>query len=243
MIKVIFHVVRAAIAAVTALLFFSCGLDNFKKIDGSGNVVAKNRPAQEEFTSIEVSNNFEVIIEQGAVRSVVLEADDNFHEHIKTEIKGGELEITSDAGFRNGTARVIVTMPKIEKIDASASAAVRSKSSLKVDEIDLSASSGASMEITVDAKQVTLESGSGGNLNISGKTDDLQTDSSSGGHINAKGLTAKNVDAESSSGGHTIVNAVESLTADASSGGHILYTTTPNELDKKTSSGGSVSQE
>lgn len=240
MIKIITHIVKAAIAAVAALLFSSCG---FNEIDGSGNVIKKTRPAQEEFTSIDVSEGIELIISTGGIRSVTVEADDNFHEHITTEIKGGELKIGSDSNFRNGTVRVIVSLPKLETVEASSSAIVRSEGTLKVDSIELSSGSGANVDVSVDAQEVTLDSGSGGHIKISGKTEDLQTESSSGGHIDAKGLAAKNVDAEASSGGHTQVNAIERLSADASSGGNITYTNTPNKLDKQTSSGGNVAQE
>lgn len=240
MIKIISHLAKAAIAAITAVLVFSCGFD---KLEGSGNIIKKTRPAQEEFSAIEVSRGIELVVSTGGTRSITVEADDNFHEHITTEIKGGELTITSKSDFRNGIVRVIVSLPKLEKVEASSSAVVRSTGTLKVDTVEFSSDSGANIDVSVHAQEVSLDSGSGGHITISGKTDDLQADSSSGGHIYAKGLIAKNVEAEASSGGHTYVNPVERLAADASSGGHIFYVNTPEKLDKQTASGGNVSQE
>ena len=244
MIKVILHVAKAAIAAITALLFISCGFDGLKKVDGSGNVVKQNRPAQEEFTTVSASEGLEVIIEQATVRSIVVEADDNLQKHIKTEIKGGELQISSDANISStSTKRIIVTLPKIDEVSASSSASVKSKNTLTGESMAFSVSSGANMEITIDAKNVNLESGSGAFMKANGKAEDLQAESSSGGTINAKGLTAQSAEAEASSGGTTSVNPVEELSAKASSGGSVTYVNTPKQLEMKKSSGGNVEQE
>lgn len=243
MVKIVIHIAKALVAVITALLFFSCGLGGLKQVEGSGNVVKQNRPAQEEFSSISVSEGLEVIVEQGTVRSIVVEADDNLHQHIKTEIKNKKLEISSDANISGtSTKRIIVTLPHIDEVTASSSATVKSKSTLTGESMAFSVSSGANMDITVDAENVSLESGSGAFMKVNGKAEDLQAESSSGGTVNAKGLTAQTVQAEASSGGTTYVNPVEKLSADASSGGTVLYTSTPNKLEMDKSSGGSVKQ-
>jgi hypothetical protein len=242
MIKIVLHLAKAAIAAITALLVFSCGA-NLPEVDGSGNVVKQNRPAQEEFTSIYASQGLEVVIEQSTVKSIVVEADDNLHKHIKTEIKNGVLEISSDAEITNSTAqRIIVTLPKIEKVEATSSASVKTKSTIKGKTIEFSTSSGGTMDINIDAENVTLEAGSGSHLKVNGRAESLQAEASSGATVNAKALAAQRVEAEASSGGTTYVNPVENLQADASSGGHVYYAATPKQLEMKTSSGGNVSQ-
>jgi hypothetical protein len=242
MIKVILHLAKAAIAAITALLVISCG-SNLPEVDGSGNVVTQNRPSQGEFTAISASQNLEVIIEQSTVKSIVVEADDNLHKHIKTEIKNGVLEISADADIRNATAqKVIITLPILEKVEASSSASVKSKNTLTGKKIEFSANSGGSMEITLDLENAVVEAGSGSHLKVSGKAESLQAESSSGGTVNAKELVAQSVNAEASSGGTTYVNPVEDLSAEASSGGHVFYANTPDKMNKKTSSGGNVSQ-
>lgn len=243
MVKIVIHIAKALIAVVTALLFFSCGLNSLQKVDGSGNVVEQDRPAQEEFNSVSASEGLEVIIEQGTVRSIVVEADDNLHKHIKTEIKNKVLEISSDANISStSTKRITVTLPTIDEVSASSSATIKSKNTLTGESMTFSASSGANMEVTIDAKNINLESGSGAFLKANGKAEDLQAESSSGGTVNAKGLTAQTVQAEASSGGTTYVNPVEELSADASSGGTIFYTNTPKKLDMDKSSGGNVKQ-
>ncbi|MEL1243906.1 head GIN domain-containing protein [Flavobacterium sp. DGU11] len=245
MIKVITHVAKAIVAVAAALLFFSCGIDvNFKQMDGSGNVVTKERKLTGDYKAISVARGLEVVIEQGSNYAVIVEADDNLQDHITTEVSNGELKISADVNIRNATSKkVIVKLPHIESIEASSGSSITSRNTLKSESIDLSSGSGSSLDVTIEAKDSSCESGSGSTLTLAGKVDNLQTESSSGSSLNARKLTAKKVIAEASSGSTSTVNAVESLSAQASSGASINYVSTPANLTKKASSGGSVGQE
>ncbi|AWH83616.1 DUF2807 domain-containing protein [Flavobacterium album] len=245
MIKVITHVAKAIVAVATALLFFSCGFEaNFKSMDGSGNVVTKERKLTGDYKAISAGRGIDVVIEQGDSYAVIVEADDNLQSHITTKVEGGELKISADVNIRNATSKkVIVKMPHIESIESGSGASVTSRNTLKGETIDLSSGSGSSIDVTIDAKNSTCESGSGSTLTVAGKTDNLETESSSGSSLNARKLAAKKVKAEASSGSTITVNPAESLSAEASSGGSVNYVSTPANLTKKASSGGSVGQE
>lgn len=241
MTKVILHLTKAAIAAITALLVFSC---NMEHLNGNGKVTVQKRQVSNDFKSIKADRTVEVIIEQGPEQSVTVEADDNFQQHIKCEVRNGELAISSDKDFAgDGTKKVYVTLPVIEKINASAAASVTSRNNLKGRNIELSADSAASIDVAVQADELILEANSASNIKVRGKVNTLQADASSAGTINAKGLTAKTVNAESSSAGTVYVNPVESLSARASSTGSVIYIKTPEKLDMKTSSGGNIEQD
>lgn len=243
MIKLILNLAQLLVVIVITLLFSSCGFDK-KTLDGSGNVVTQNRTVATGFTTITTSGNVEVYITQGSASTVVVEADDNLQQHIKTEVKGTELSITCDVNIDNAEAkRVTVTLPKIEGIEAAGGSIVKGKTQLKGDKIMLSSSSGSNLEVSVDAKEIASEASSGSSLKISGRTNDLKTDASSGSSLNASALIAKDVKADASSGGNIAVNPTESLDADASSGSVINYVSTPKKINSDASSGGSISQE
>src|SRR5687767_6297255 len=106
MIRVIEHFIKLTLAALTAILCFSC--DFMKKVDGSGNVVTKNRTMNAEFTSVSAASGLDVVIEYGAERSVTVEADDNLHQHIMTNVSGGTLEISSDVNIRNSASKKVI---------------------------------------------------------------------------------------------------------------------------------------
>lgn len=246
MIKIVIHLTKVVIAAVVAILFSSCNMNvgSFKKVDGSGNVVTKNRALTEGFTSVSVSNGLEIILEQGPNTEIKIEADDNLQDHIKTEIEDGELKIYSDANIRNAKSKkVYVQLSNLNSLEASSGASVTSKNALENTSIAFSSSSGSEINVKVNASTVSCESSSGSEIKISGKADKLDIESSSGSSIDAKNLIVKSAVADSSSGSSIDLNATETLTAEASSGSSVNYATKPVTLNKKTSSGGSISQD
>ncbi|MES2486729.1 MAG: head GIN domain-containing protein [Bacteroidota bacterium] len=241
MIKVIVHVTKAIIAIAASMLFFSCG---FERVDGTGNVITQPRSVGEGFTKISASNSIEVYIAQGDKASVIVEADGNLQEHIKTKVTGGVLTIESDVEIGNADAKkVTVTLPKVESVESSAGCIVKSTTVLKGDNIKVSSSSGSSLEVSVESNTINCEASSGSSLKIGGRAKKLKSNSSSGSSVDAKALVATDVDADASSGSTTIVNPVESLKASASSGSSVNYVKTPEKLSKDESSGGSVSQD
>nr|WP_294937927.1 head GIN domain-containing protein [uncultured Flavobacterium sp.] len=246
MIKLVINLTKVAIAAVVAVLFSSCNMNitSLKKVDGSGNVVTKNRAISEDFTSVSASNGLEIILEQSNDSKVHVEADDNLQDHIKTEVKEGELKIYSDVNIRNSKAKkVYVQMPNLNSLETSSGASVTSSNTLESTSMDISASSGSAIDIKINAATVNCDSSSGSEIKLAGKADKLETESSSGSAIDASGLAVKNAVADSSSGSSINLNASENITAEASSGSTVNYVSKPATLNKKTSSGGSVNED
>ncbi len=241
MIKIIIHVAKAAIAAVLFLFCFSCGPD-LKTIDGNGKAANQTRTIKESFNSVSVSGDLEVIVEQGAQSLVTVAADENLQEHIKAEVKGSELRISTDVNIGSGAKTITVVLPNIESVSADNKAAIKIKNRIKGDSMEFSSADGSTIEASAEARNIRCESSSGAQIKIDGLTENLETKSSSGGSINAKNLKADSVRADASSGGETTVNPTRNLTADASSGGKIYYVTTPSQLKKDARSGGKVSQ-
>lgn len=247
MVKLVIHITKVIVAAIVALLFSSCNnfsISGLNKVEGNGNVVTKTRNVPSNFTAISASRGLEVILEQSPDTKVTVEADENLQSHIKTEVVNGELRITSDANIKNEKAKkVYVSLPKLDSFEASSGSSVSSKNVLKNNAMAFSSSSGSRIVIKVEAETVSCESSSGSSIKISGKASRLDSNSSSGSSIDAKALAVKDAVAESSSGSSITLNTSQSLTAEASSGSSVNYIGTPNNLIKKLSSGGSISQE
>lgn len=243
MIRVILHLAKAVAVIITALMFFSCGLD-MKRVDGSGNIIMQQRNAGSEFNSISALGDVDVIIEQGGQRAITVEADDNIQQYIKTKVEGGELVIEAEANFDSASKKTItVVVPAVKEIESSASARIKNKGTLKAEGLIIHSSSGSSIELSIDAEEATYEASSGSSIKVNGKAGKAEAKTSSGAIVDAGKAISPKVKAEASSGGTTIVNAVDNLDANASSGGSVLYVNTPANLSKDVSSGGSVSQQ
>jgi len=243
MIKIIIHITKFIIATITALLFASCNF-NMNTVEGSGNVTTEKRIVEGDFKNISVSNAIDVVIEQSDATEITVEADDNLQKEIITKVENGTLIIKCKySSFRNITMKkVTVKVPSLEKIEASSASTVQSKNVFQGENIDLESSSAATMDLNIESDNISATSSSGSSINVQGKALKVQTTASSGATVDAGKLLANEVNADVSSGGSINVHPIVTLKAEASSGGHINYDITPKTIEKKSSSGGSISQ-
>ncbi|GAA4775501.1 MULTISPECIES: head GIN domain-containing protein [Flavobacterium] len=243
MIKLMIHLTKIIIATCIALLFGSCSLAfDGKSITGSGNVVSKERKV-ENFTKIELKRGLDCEVKQSDSFKVVVVADDNLQEGIKTKVENGTLIIDSEYGnYNNVKSKTIqVFMPVIDVLETTSGSSLKTIGTIKGNNIHLKSSSGSSLDAEVESENLTLESTSGSTLTASGKAIELNTLSSSGSAIDATNLLANNINSQSSSGSNTEVSPILLLKAQASSGSSIEYVKTPKTISKQESSGGSVS--
>lgn len=239
MIKVIVNVTKAIVAIVVSLFFSSC---DFMGIKGSGNITTENRTVTENFSTVNVDDGMEVIIEQGPQNSITVEADDNLQEHIKTEVKNGELYISSDQNINNGAKRVTVRLTDIKGISCDGGSSLKSHGLLKGNSIDVSSDGGSSVEVHMAARNINCDASSGSSLAVAGTAHTIEADASSGSSIEANKLAVHNAKADASSGSSIIVNATDKLIADASSGSTIYYLGTPAKMEKNSNSGANIVQ-
>lgn len=241
MIKFIVFCTKIVLVAIAALLFSSCH-QVFEGVKGNGNVQTEQRKISEPFTKVSVNRGLEVIIEQGDVVKVEVEADENLLKHITTSVENGTLVISSDENIYSAEKEVVrVTMPTIEGLETTSGSNLSSKSVLKGSKMYVKSSSGSEIDVNAEFDTISSESTSGSNITLSGKALKFTSASSSGSEIEAGNLLANEVISQSTSGSSTNVNPRVSLNAKASSGSSIEYTYTPKTIVKEETSGGSVS--
>lgn len=225
-----------------ATFLSSCGIDMFNRIEGDRNVVSQERDIDNDFSRVKVSSGIDLYIKQGDEVELTVEADENLHEYIMTEVDGNQLRIYVDGNIWRAKARkVYLTVTDIDELKATSGSDVLSEGILKVGDFEVSTTSGADMRIEVDANHITSSSSSGSDLKIIGRTNTHDTSASSGSNLNAYELESREVNAKASSGADVGVYASEAITAKASSGGDVRYKGRPKKVNKKTSSGGGVS--
>lgn len=227
------------LVVILSLVFSSCNFNFGQK--GNGNVITKERIVTENFNEISGAAGLDVYIEQGNENKITVEADENLHQYILTDIKNGKLTIRTSENIGRATAKKIhVTFIEVNKIGASSGAELVGNSLIKSEVLFLDCSSGAEMKIEVLSKEITAQASSGADMQLAGKATSLNGNASSGSKIDAKDLATLNCQAETSSGAKIIVNVKEKLDARASSGGEIVYYGNPTSVNAHKSSSGSV---
>jgi hypothetical protein len=225
-----------------ATLFSSCAVDMFNRVNGNRNVVTEDRSTKEDFTKIKVSTGLDLYISQGSKNQITVEADENLQEIILTEVNDGILKIYSKKNIWKAKARkVYVTIKNLEAITATSGSDVYTNEALEVNNLNINATSGADIHVSVDANTIETTATSGSNIEVSGASNNHISKATSGASIDAYQLQSKNVTVKVTSGANINVYASESIDAKATSGGDIDFKGSPKKVNKKTSSGGSVS--
>jgi hypothetical protein len=213
-----------------------------KSVHGN-HQVTKSERATDSFTGIKVSSGVDVFLKQGDKESVSVEADENLHEYIITEVKGGILHVYTEANIRDAEReRVYVTMKEVKSIQTTSAGDVSGESAIKSDRLELSASSAGDITLEIYAKETEIDISSSGDVTLSGETDKLRADLSSAGDLKAYKLNSKEADISVSSAGDADINVSEKLTARASSAGDINYMGDPKSIDVHTSSAGGINK-
>jgi len=232
---------KSLAAALVIIAISSCThAQFFRTVEGHGNVVTKERKA-DTFTGIKVSSGIDVYLKQGNNESVSVEADQNLHEYILTEVRGGVLNVYSEYNIRHAERmRVYVTMKEINSVKTTSAGDVIGETPINTDRMELSASSAGDIKLEVHAKKIDIDISSSGDISVTGETDMLRADLSSAGDLNAYDLRSREADVSVSSAGDADVYASERITARASSAGDINYKGDPKYIDAHSSSAGGI---
>jgi len=95
-----------AVALPICLTLSSCDINCTQ---GSGKQVSETRSVGD-FTGVEVSGGYKVVLKQDSVSSIKISADDNVMQYIKTEVSNGKLKIHSSRSICSTGEYVINTV-------------------------------------------------------------------------------------------------------------------------------------
>jgi hypothetical protein len=226
---------------ILCLAITACADGQYRRtVTGNRNVVKQERSIGS-FTGIRVSTGIDVYLTQGDKTNMVVEADENLHEYIITEVKNGILHVYSDANIRFAEMkRVYVTTQEITSLGTSSAGDIIGETPVKTDNLKLTASSAGDIKVEVYAKGVDISVSSSGDISLTGEADFLDADLSSAGDLNAFLFKVKEADISVSSAGDADVYVTEKLTARASSAGDVNYKGDPRYIDVHSSSAGGV---
>ena len=196
---------RYFFAGICSLVIFSsCHFFGGEHIRGDGVIKKEDRTANRQFSSVEVSNAFELHIRQDQAYSVTIEADENLLHYVIVENDGDKLKIYSEKNYNldptNGDrVKIWVSSPVLNNLQASGACNIVGENLLSSGQmlsIDLSGASNASLELKAPKVSVELSGASG--VNIKGETKDLTVEGSGASHARCFDLLSENTDVDMS---------------------------------------------
>jgi len=223
---------------IVILSLTSCTINGIK---GNRNVITKNRVVKSDFNAVDVSRGMDVYLTVGKENSVSVEADENLHDLITTEVRNGTLYISAKENIYSAKAKkIFVSVPEIDKIKATSGSDFYSENTITGNNLEVKATSGADIKIMVNVKDLEAGASSGSDIYLKGKAENLDVSATSGADIKAYELVAKNCIANATSGSDIMVNVTEKIDASASSGADVKYKGKPEIVQSSESSSGDV---
>ncbi|MGB1231656.1 MAG: head GIN domain-containing protein [Winogradskyella sp.] len=235
--------IRLIISSIIGLLMVSCNfsMDFGNGVSGNGHVVSTNRTISTEFKEIKVSQGLDLYITQSNDVSLSVEADENLHDLIMTDVENNVLKIYTTENIRSASSKKIVLHIKaISVINATSGSDVFATNTIEADELELNTTSGADIELKVNTKQLNCTSTSGSDIKLSGQTEQFYAVATSGSDIKASNLNAETSNVKATSGADIFVTTTKALTAKATSGGDVRYSGNPETINTSDTSSGSV---
>ncbi|MBQ4822418.1 head GIN domain-containing protein [Aquimarina sp. MMG016] len=232
----------AKILVTLCLAAFCCSCNiAFNGVKGEGEVIRKEKTINENFDAIKASRGLDVILVNSDDRKVIIEANENLHEHIEVYVKGDVLYITSDENIYMADEKSIyVSYGEISRISSTSGANLTSEESVMLKDLTISATSGSNIKLRVKAETLNTSATSGAIMNLSGKVNNHKASATSGANIRADDLLSLITEAKATSGSNIRIHAKDQFTGKATSGANVIYYGNPEKVSEDDNSGGNV---
>lgn len=226
---------RIFLGLVIAFALNSC----INTIDGNGEVTKEQR-AVSSFNKIDISGGYEVLINQGDMERLEIEADENLLEYIETKTKGNTLYISTNKPIGNTSSlKLYITVVDVEDIDVSGAIELRNKGTYKTENLEIDVSGAADIDLDVDVENLTMDMSGASETTLSGTANNFEIEISGAGELQAKKLKTRNTTIDISGAGSAIVHAKKTLNVSVSGAGSVKYKGSP-KIKKDISGAGSV---
>lgn len=237
-------IIKFLVALLVSILCTSCNFDfNITGTKGNGNVVTQQRLSNVAFTKIKASEGLDVYLTKSTATAINVQADENLHDLISTEVKNGVLHIhTLEPIGKANAKKVLVNFTELTEINSSSGADIYTTNFIISDQITVNASSGSDQELTIKANHIKCNASSGADIDLKGKVTSINANASSGAAINALQLVTEQCSSTASSGADVNLNCTKTITAKASSAANISYRGNPSNINKSDSSGAHISK-
>lgn len=238
--KKVFLPKSAVLIVLMVQVFSSCTFAGSMGIKGSGKAISEERQISN-FTGLDVSGGFEVVLTQGNQQALVIEADDNLMREIITEVRGGELNIYVRGSVSPvSKMKAYLTFVHLEDIDISGAVRVNAEQKLSFEKLNIEGSGASKIEFSAEMQSLKADFSGASTVNISGNVNDLKIECSGASKLYLSDLQASTAKLELSGASYAEVNVSGNLRVDASGASDVRYKGDPKDVSFDTSGASKV---
>jgi len=210
-------------------------------VDGNGKVKKETRDIKS-FDAIKIGGAFEVYLSQGNNESLVVEADENLLELIRTEVRGGTLVIDTRENIRNSEEmNLYITFQNLDEMDLSGAVEVKSEEMLKFGDLAIEGSGASEITLELETNKLECDFSGASEIELTGKAEYCSIDNSGASELDAYDFIVSEYNIEISGAGEAKIHCTDVLTARISGAASIRYQGDP-KVDSRVSGAGSIKQ-
>lgn len=216
------------IAAISLTVLSSC---RFGCIKGSGRQVTENRKVSD-FTRLEISGGFKVILKQDSSLSVTINADDNFMKYIHSSNSGDKLKIYSKKNFcGSGEIVINIGVKNLERIEASGAVDLSTDGQLNTKDLALGLNGASKVTMDLNAANVTTEGAGNTEMNLKGQATSHKVQLAGAAKIEALDFVVGNYDIETTGASDCRINVLKELNVNTTGAADIKYRGNPTSVN------------
>ncbi len=228
------HLALILLAGIAISGLSSCMLNC---VHGSGSRASENRKVSD-FSRIDISGGFHVILKQDSSLSVKVTADDNLMKYIKTTVNGSKLRIYTRRSICNsGQMTVYVGVRHLEELKASGGIEVESDGKITTQDMHFRLAGATKITMDLNAANVTTSGSGATELNLKGQASSHNIDLSGSGKVNALDFVVGNCEIQTAGVGHSEVNVLHSLSVHSTGASDVKYRGNPSVTSDKVGAG------
>jgi Putative auto-transporter adhesin, head GIN domain len=217
--------------AALSLLSSSCRYGMGKRVRGDGNSVVQNRQPGS-FSKVEQKGSFDIILKNGPVQEVMVDAEENISKYIETRVDNNTLVIRTESGFRlipTRDIKIVVTSPSFAEVWSNGSGNITSENLLSDSGAMLVGTRGSGdVTLQLQAPEISAESYGSGDIQLRGETRLLNLSSAGSGNLTAADLKAEDATIDITGSGNATVNASKTIDVSVKGSGDVGYKGNPS---------------
>jgi hypothetical protein len=237
------NVLHTALIFTAVLILNSCyfdGSSHFNRIQGEGQIVSEDINLSK-IHGIVIKNSANVSLTQGDKQRLVVEAQRNILDNLKTEVSNGILYIGNrNPVWKTKPVQVKLRISDLSIVRMSGSGDISSTNTFTdLDDLEVKLSGSGKIELSLEAREVySIISGSG-SINLDGEARKGEFTISGSGSIRAYDLRLRKANARISGSGSIHTHVEENLEVRVTGSGSITYQGDP-KIEKHISGSGGI---
>jgi len=216
------------VAVISLTVLSSC---RFRCVKGSGHQVTENRKGGD-FTRIDISGGFKVVLKQDSSLTLNINADDNLMQYIRSSFSDGRLKIYNKRSIC-GSGEIVLTIgvKNLEEIKSSGAITLNTDGKLNTKDLHIDLSGGSKVDMDLNAANVTTEGSGSTDLTLKGQATSHKVNLTGSGKISALDFVVGSYSIETTGASDCQINVLNDLTVNTTGAADIKYRGNPTKVN------------